>query len=367
MREKNKLPAILKKWGIGESFAFHKPDLSLLSLALLIFACIFVLGEFVFRTDFVAENLTGPRIGSRHKQFEVQLARLEKLTRAGEQIDCIFLGNSMIWLDVDPLIVNQVYQQRTGQEIHCFNFGVSALSASSAALVAHMLVEKYQPKLLIYGTSARDYAVPTDAEDTYVISNTPWLKYHNGALSIVGWLYDNSNFIQYLGHVYDLMFFKFPEVIADRSRSLPQNYGFDPKSDIRVDVVISPDFEEIGNKDSLKWFYQYEIHDENLEGLRQIIRQKEYDVEVIVIEMPFHESGYAFFTNGEKDYERFVQQVDQITELNGTPLWRIADHPEIPRQGWWDYTHLNIQGAEIFSQWLGAQLSERTEKRLFSE
>jgi hypothetical protein len=62
-----------------------------------------------------------------------------------------------------------------------------------------------------------------------------------------------------------------------------------------------------------------------------------------------------------------VQQVDQITELNGTPLWRIADHPEIPRQGWWDYTHLNIQGAEIFSQWLGAQLSERTEKRLFSE
>ncbi len=124
--------------------------------------------------------LTGPRIGSRHRQFEIQVARLEKLVREGEPIDCIFLGNSMVWLGVDPLVVNQSFKDKTGQEIHCFNFGVSALPASSAGQIAPMLVKKFYPKVLIYGTIARDYAFPSDAEDAYVVSDTTWLRYPNG-------------------------------------------------------------------------------------------------------------------------------------------------------------------------------------------
>jgi hypothetical protein len=357
----------IKKWGIGETFGIRRPDWPLLGLTLLIFAGFLLLGELLFRTEIVAEKLTGPRFGGRHKQFEVQLARLEKRSQAGEQIDCIFLGNSMIWLDVDPLIVNQAYKQQTGQEIHCFNFGVSALPASSAALVAHMLVGKYQPRVLIYGTSARDYAVPVEAEDAHVISDTPWLNYQNGALNMIGWLYDHSNLFRYLGHLHDIVLLRFPEVIANNNGYLPHDYGFDPKREIRVDVIESPDFDETGNTDLIKWFYHYEVREENLEGLRQIIGLREYGTEVIIIEMPFHESGYGFFLNGAQDYEKFVQQVDQITTLTGTPLWRIADQPAIPSQGWWDYTHLNIEGAEIFSQWLGEKLSEPKDKRLLTE
>jgi hypothetical protein len=173
-----------QKWGWGDSFAAQKPNWQILRLTLILLVGYFVLGELFFRLDFVQTGLTGPRIGSQHRQFEIQLARLDKLVREGEPIDCIFLGNSMIWLGVDPLVTNQVFESRTGQSIHCFNFGVSALPASSAGQIATMLVEKYHPSLLIYGTFARDYAVPADAEDAYVVSDTPWLKYWNEGFNL---------------------------------------------------------------------------------------------------------------------------------------------------------------------------------------
>ena len=39
----------------------------------------------------------------------------------------VFLGNSMIWLGLDLLVVSQEFESRTGHQILRFNFGVSAL------------------------------------------------------------------------------------------------------------------------------------------------------------------------------------------------------------------------------------------------
>ena len=356
MSERTNPFAIVKKWGVGESLALRRPNRRFVQLTLLVLISYFVIGEIVFRTSFVQSKLIGPRIGSQHHQFEIQLGRLEKLVKEGEPIDCIFLGNSMVWLGINPLVVDQVFQSGTGQGIHCFNFGVSALPASSAGLIAPMLVEKFHPKLLIYGTFARDYAVPADAEDAYVVSSTPWLKYENGEFSLEGWLYDHSSVFQYKGHLRDFMYMNFEEVFVQDNTPDYQAYGLDPKYDIRLNVDESPDFKALANRDPVKWLGHYEIRQENLEGLRQIVQQSNQGVKVIVIEMPFYKTALDFFPNGEGDYETYVQQVDQITASNGTSFWRINDQPALSPENWWDYFHLNLRGVDLFSEWIGNQL-----------
>jgi hypothetical protein len=348
-----------EKCHVDESITSWKPDWRVLWLTLIFMIGYFALGEFLFRLDAVQDKLTGPRIGSRHGQFEIQVARLEKLMQDGEQIDCIFLGNSMIWLGVNPLVVNQRFQKETGQEIHCFNFGVSALPASSAGKIASMLVQRYRPKLLVYGTFARDYAIPSDSEDAYVVSDTPWLKYQNGEFNLKGWLYAHSSVFQYKGHLRDFLFMHYLEdVFVQRDVPLYRSYGLDPKYDIRVDVSAPPVFHSKDNRDPVKWLGNFDIQPENLEGLRRIVQQSSNNTQVIIIEMPFFETAYAFFPNGKQDYATYVQQVDSITASSATPFWRLEEQPYLPLNLWWDYFHLNLEGVNEFSQWLGQRLAD---------
>jgi hypothetical protein len=341
-------------------FVIQKPNWRIVWLTLFFMVGYFTLGELFFRLDSVQAELTGPRIGSRHRQFEIQIARLEKLIQDGEPIDCIFLGNSMIWLGVNPLVVDQSFKEKTGGEIHCFNFGVSALPASSAEQIAPMLVQKYHPKILIYGTFARDYAIPADTEDAYVVSDTPWLKYQNGEFNLPGWLYARSSVFQYKGHMRDFLLMHYLEdVFVPRDAPRYQAYGLDPKYDIRVDVRTSPDFESKDNRDPVKWLGHYTIQQENLDGLQTIVQQADRGVQVFVIEMPFYEeTALEFFPNGSLDYNSYVQQVDSITALHHTPFWRMDDQPVLTPDLWWDYFHLNLEGANFFSEWLGDQLAE---------
>lgn len=349
----------LKNTGIGESLAIQKPNWRVLRLTIIFFVGYLVFFEIVFRLEPIQKGLTGPRIGSRHHQFEIQVARLEKLIDEGETIDCIFLGNSMVWLGINPLVVNETFRERTGQEIHCFNFGVSALPASSAGQIAPMLVERYHPKLLIYGTFARDYTIPADAEDAYVVSNTPWLKHQNGELNLRGWLYSHSATFQYAGHVHDLLFMDYIEDVFPQSDEPSYKaYGLDPKLSVRMDVRTSPDFESTDNRDPVKWLGHYDIRQENLEGLQRIVQQMEDDVQVIVIEMPFYETAFDFFPNGKQDYDTYIRQVDKITASASTPFWRLNEQPELTPDDWWDYFHLNLQGAGNFSGWIGNHLAD---------
>ena len=135
-------------------------------------------------------------------------------------------------------------------------------------------------------------------------------------------------------------------------------YGLDPKYDIRLDVRTLPDFESPDNRDPVKWLGHFEIRQENLDGLRQIVRQAENGVQVIVIEMPFYESAYEFFPNGKQDYESYARQVDLITASSLTPFWQLDNQPSLSPENWWDYFHLNLQGADQFSQWLGSELAD---------
>jgi hypothetical protein len=68
--------------------------------------------------------------------------------------------------------------------LSCFNFGVDALTPVSAAYLAQILVDTYHPKLLIFGTDARDFAIDRQSEETTVIADMAWVQYRLGKFNI---------------------------------------------------------------------------------------------------------------------------------------------------------------------------------------
>jgi hypothetical protein len=349
----------LKKWKMGDTLRIRKPDVGFWGQTTGFLLVLLVLVELFFRLNFVQDHLSAASIGSRQRQLEIQFARLDRLVEKQGPVDCIFLGNSMVWLGVNPQVVTQVFAQKSGQDMRCFNFGVSAMPASSAGLVASILVDQYHPSLLIYGIFARDLSVPADAEDAYVITDAPWIRYRTGQFNLAGWMYDSSFAYRYKEQMRNLLNLDQGKVFgAFDGPEAFRAYGLDPKADVKLDVSKLPDPNDFNSKMAFHWLYEYEILPENQAGMRQIIDQSEKGVQVIFLELPFPDTAYAFFENGEIDYNRYLEQVTQLTTATGTPFWRSHGQVSIEPAGWWDFLHLNMLGAEAFSEWLGNQMSE---------
>ena len=329
-----------------------------LGLSFLLFLLLICITELFVRTEFARSHLAAPHIGSQHRQFEIQLARLDTIVAQEGAVDCIFLGNSLVWLDINPPVFSEAYKSKTGENIHCFNFGVSAMPAVSAGALAKILVEDYHPKLLIYGLHAGDLVIPRDHEDASVILNTPWVKYRTEQFTMKGWLYAHLYTYRYSQHFQRLLKFDFQVLENDLGTRDYQLYGFDPKMNVHLDVNELPDLKDPSNQRGVEKYYNYQIKKENLEGLMQLVNQNDKSVQVIVLGMPVHRTFYYFFENGEQDYLRYIDQVEESLKSVEVPFWQTTNLHLTPDEGWWDYSHMNLAGANIFSEWLGHRVGQ---------
>ncbi len=298
-------------------------------------------------------NRLVPSLGSRHQQMELQLARLESKVNKEGRVDCIILGSSLVWLGVDPDIFEKAYKLETGQDINCFNLGIETMSAGAAGVIAKFIVDRYQPRLLIYGTSARDYAVGAESEETEVILNTPWLQHYLGNYSIWGWLYTHSFTIRYMRQIRSLLHLNLDELVTIGSDSGSLN-GFLAKTRPAREIHF-----QHAADDAARWLQPYEIQRENLLGLEQVVNLQSDGLQVVVVEMPVSENYYSFFTNGRQDYERFIRQTEDLLGSKGFKLLRTSTDPPVPDDGWWEYSHMNAIGAKAFSKWLGKRIGKR--------
>ena len=101
----------------------------------------------------------------------------------------------------------------------------------------------------------------------------------------------------------------------------------------------------------------YRVSPEDVEGLKRMAGLREQGASVLLVEAPLPATYMAFFAGGEQDYARFVEVIGSHAEAAGVPFWR-APPDLIPGDGWADYGHLNREGAEAFSEWLGARVGE---------
>lgn len=330
-----------------------------LGLTLVILGLALAAGEVLSRTPVFQAHVVANRWGGRHRQFELQLGRLETVVARGGPIDCIFLGNSMAWLGFDPEAFGRAYRRETGQDIHCFNFGVDGMPTVSAGALVPVLIRDYQPRLLIYGTTAQDYAISEESEEATVLLRMPWLRYRRGQLTVQGWIHEHSHLFHYsetLGHLLRLE--KRYLLLTRHYASLKSNYGFEPYTGVGTLVSLPPNPERSAGQ--VQYLFgllsDYEMLPENVQGLEQVMSQNSPDVQVLIVEMPVSPTYMGFFDNGRQDYQLFIDQVEGVARSGMVPFWQTNQKALIPEEGYWDYTHLNTEGARIFSEWLGEQV-----------
>ena len=317
--------------------------------------------ELLVRTKFFRSHIIATDWGSAHNQFETQLGRLQTVVANTGSIDCIFMGSSMVWHAFDPGEFSRVYNEETGREMKCFNFGVDGGVAATAGVLAPILVQDYQPRYLIFGTDARDYAVRFDATDVTVQLDTSWVRYRQGDITLRGWLYEHAHFSrawESLGHL--VRFQKTHLAVRGASTLDSSHYGFRPLDAVADYVMMSP-LEHL-DMPPVRYYHDllssYRIVPENVRGLKAIVALQDEKTKVIIVEMPVPETYLDFFGQGEEDYQLFISTVQGVANAHDVPFWLTRPLQMIPADGWMDYTHLNTKGARLFSRWLAENMAE---------
>lgn len=331
-----------------------------LSLTLILLILLVGTAEWVARLEALQKILTPPKMGSRHYELGYKLTLLDNATKKNGPVDCIMVGSSVVDTGFDPDAFRSGYKEIAGKEIDCFNFGIDASSATSTAALVRILVEDYEPRLLIFGTDPRDYAIPSADQDPAVILGTPWIKYRQGYFSIDGWLLDHSYLYRYRPHLSRLMRLNFDDTLRFRTKNNFEilSNGFTPlrKVSTYINQPPVPDDDSFEVKYYTRIYSSYTMLDENLEALERIMEYNGTTTEVIIVEMPVSDGLYYFFGNGRADYNRFVARVSKLAGQYDVPFWRTEPLDLIPDNGWRDYSHLNVAGAKMFSTWLGQQV-----------
>jgi hypothetical protein len=325
-----------------------------LALAALVLLLIAGAAEFIFRLPAVESRLPAPSIGSDHDQLEIQVYRLHQFAAAGP-VDCIFLGSSMVRRGIDPAIFADTYRGQTGESLRCFSLGVNGLTASGAAVLAHYVVDRYHPRLLVYGVSPRDFneAVAVQAFTAHKLTDLDWTQYQRGSFNFPGWLFDHSAAFGYAYLYRNWMQPDFPERVNSR---------YQEEASTRADGY-SPFFE------TLEWppsdrekrrigllYRQYTAVPEELDGIRQIVAlHRPPQTQIVLVEIPLYEEVITQLIR-KKAYEHFNQQVESYTTPAGVRYWPTTLLRLIPDEGWYNLNHMNDTGAKIFSRWLGEQI-----------
>jgi hypothetical protein len=318
--------------------------------------------EWIARSDTFQTRLTPPQMSSRRYQLSQKLSLLDKEVRRNGPVDCIMIGSSMVDVGFDPDSFQEAYRKAAGQDIRCFNFGIDASTAASSAAIARILVEDHHPRLLIFGTDPRDYAVPSDDRDPAAVLASPWVQYRQGNFSLEGWLQEHSYLHRYRQHFSRLARFQFEGTLSSRTQSssptLPN--GFTPRTEVSdyINEPYDPQDESYEVMYNIRIFSNYQMLEENLAALERIMSYNGTGTQVIIMEMPVADGLYYFFGNSQADYDRFVIGVNELASRHNIPFWRTEPLDLIPDDGWSDYSHLNAKGAGIMSAWLGSHVAE---------
>jgi hypothetical protein len=318
--------------------------------------CFIGLLEVILRIEGLSSRLAAPSFGSEHRQFEIQLSRLKAVDAEQGPIDCIFVGDSLVWLDLDPVKFGEGYHDKSGKDLNCFNFGVAALPASGVSVLTKILVEEYNPELIIFGLHANSVVVAQEHKDASIILSTPWVRYKAGDFDLTGWLYENSYFVRYLKVLNRLLRFD-RDAMTNELGFLPnQLRGFDSKNGQRIDINTPPSRTNDADVNGFEKYYQYHIFPENIEGIRDVAKLTDHDTRVIMVMMPVNRAFYAFFEKGEQDYSHITEIIEGTLVDTHAFLLKTNGETLLTDSDWWDYSHLNVEGAGEFSYWLGGKV-----------
>jgi hypothetical protein len=297
-----------------------------------------------------ARLLNTPRsTGINHHQFDGAWQHLAAMANEGK-IDCIFLGASTVHRGFDPSVVSQAYQTATGEQIQCYNFGIGQMNVWEAASLAEILVDEYHPALLIYGIGPRNFF-----PDNNELTKADWTRYTLGKPTISGWLIHNSH--AYSTYLAAVRWYRFSE--ADLHEKQTRD-GFEAFNGIGTDQDLRPP------RHIRQDMATYAISGEAVDAFKSLLALQDRGVEIVVVEMPLPESYLKMFSSEKNYHKLFTGHIQAITDQQHVLFWTTDTQPLIPRRAWYDYHHVNAEGAALLSTWLGDQLAKAVLSGLLS-
>jgi hypothetical protein len=324
--------------------------------SLLIFLLLLALAEVALTDPTIQDHLPAPSISNGYQPADIQFDELDAFVREQEGVDCLFIGSSMVLNGLNPMAFEVAYLDQTGLPIRCYNFGVQGLTAATAGAIAEVLVKKYQPRLLIYGTQARDF--DGRAENTVIndFPQTPWMRYQRGDFNLEGWLLTHSHTYRYLNTLPEMLF---PIEHWQRGVVLEaeRENGYIPQ--LLYDRQVSPLFAED---------YSLLLKDEDIEpvlskadfaGLKQLIElSKQGRTTLLILEMPQFQPPELEPRAGSPEAGRqaIFRELMTYTRQQGVPFWTADYMNLLPISAWVDTWHLHAVGSLAFSAWLGRQV-----------
>jgi len=360
---------IIRRVNLKLSWSF---GLRILSSALVIIGLLFLI-EIVARSASVQAWVPFQAYGSNHVQFDFQINHLKAFIARHGAPDCFILGSSMPLRGIDPVVLDEVYKERTGKELVCYNFSVVGVTISAASVLAEMLVDKYQPWLLIVGTNFLDYTEKREEADDSRFSGNSWTRYQLGHFTLDGWLVEHSyayRMVKLLSYgAYGGLDFSEVKKDVDKWRPLLTDTGYaisEEISNVNVPLV------EGKQKTFLKEFGGFNLSARNMASLEKLIEfTKQKNVQLVVVRMPYHPSlVQPLDDNGQlmpekKLLDRYISQVEtrieSMAKEHGIPYFVLNDLSMFSDKAWHDRYHLNITGSRIFSRWLANQLAQAVE------
>lgn len=344
-----------------------------LFLATLVVIAVMLLIEAVARSAPVQARVPFQAYGSNHVQFDFQINHLKSFVTRHGAPDCFILGSSMPLRGINPVVLGKVYKERTGKELVCYNFSVVGVTISAASVLAEMLVDKYQSRLLIVGTNFLDYSEAREEADDSRFSGNTWTRYELGHFNIDGWLVEHS----YAYRIVKLISYgaygglDFSEVKKDinkwRLSLTDTGYGMSEEiGDVNEPLV------EGKKKTFLREFGAFNLSARNIASLEKLVEfTKQKHIQLVFVQMPYHPTlVQPLDDNGQlmpetKQLNRYISQVDawfeSMAKEHSIPYFVLNDLSMFSDKAWHDRYHLNITGSRIFSRWLANQLAQAVE------
>ncbi len=286
-----------------------------------------------------------------------------------ERPNCFFIGSSMVYRSLDPVVVEEAFELTSGQTLNCFNFGVQTLSASGAEILIEYLHEYYDPLVIIYGVTPRAFNPfsLTDSLSAKKLFQLDWVTYQRGTFSVEGWLTTYSQIYRYYLAYQDWPTPNIDKELTQRNTRrtrVTQGDGFSPKPGILTLPLSSTIRAKYTHYYENFRFAQTEIE----EFTRLLSLHTPDDLQLVIVEIPLHDTFVDTFL-GRSVFDDYQTEITAQTQAHD--VLYLTDVPPMLRNDanhYADATHMNVAGATIFSRWLGTELGTavRTERLVLS-
>jgi hypothetical protein len=298
--------------------------------------------------------------GFRNTIFEIKWFQIQEYVEQNDGVDLIILGSSLAHTGIDPAVMEKIIFERTGYNLRIYNFGIDGLTMPAIEDIGRVLVAKYHPEILVLVSELRDFDADNGILEQTLFQNTPWMIFQRGRFSLSGWLVNNSIALQLFLPYRNWMTPTFDSQTVEydfRASSLWEN-GYEANNGANRIAERSINPFRPGEKYLITMFESYAIDSSQLQCFSDFLEEMEFaDVQVILAVWPFPVSAFDS-PGGLESLTLYTNTIGALSEELNVDVISPLPEDSIPGDGRSDRYHFNRLGAEVYSQYLGSQISE---------